>query len=243
MRAQGSWLGVLAVAGALIANVAADGARAQPFGRAHGERPGQFPSGQFVQVRDEGRHGQGREERGGGRGGQGDQGGRGGYRGPGDQGGRGGYRGQGDQGERGGYRGQPYASAPRGYAYPAPAYPYRQAAPPPSYAPPPQAYAPPPAYAQPRSYSYAPAPNSLGSGWRPQQEDARRGVRSGAMRPLGEVQANIRRIAPGRMLDAGVEPGPDGRPTYRVRWAAAGGHRIDFMVDAATGAIIGQSGY
>jgi len=28
-----------------------------------------------------------------------------------------------------------------------------------------------------------------------------------------------------------------------VRWAARGGHRIDFIVDAATGAIIGQSGY
>jgi uncharacterized membrane protein YkoI len=54
---------------------------------------------------------------------------------------------------------------------------------------------------------------------------------------------NIQRTTRGRMLDAGVEPGPDGRPTYRVRWAAAGGRRIDFIVDAATGAIIGQSGY
>lgn len=239
MRARRSLLGALAIAGALLASAAADGARAQPFGRAYGQGPARF-----VQVRDEGRHGGGREEHGG-RGG-GEQGGRGGYRGQGEQGERGGYRGQGEQGERGGYRGQPsYAPTPRGgYAYPAPAYPYRQAPPPAqAYAPPPQAYAPPPAYAQPRAYSRAPAPNSLGSGWRPQQEDARRGVRQGTMRPLGEVQENIRRIAPGRMLDAGVEPGPDGRPTYRVRWAAAGGRRIDFIVDAATGAIIGRSGY
>jgi uncharacterized membrane protein YkoI len=63
------------------------------------------------------------------------------------------------------------------------------------------------------------------------------------MVPLGQVMANIQRTTRGRMLDAGVEPGPDGRPTYRVRWAAAGGQRIDFIVDAATGAIIGQSGY
>ncbi len=63
------------------------------------------------------------------------------------------------------------------------------------------------------------------------------------MVPMGQVTANIRRVAPGKMLDAGLEPGPDGRPAYRVRWAAAGGRRIDFIVDAATGAIIGQSGY
>jgi len=213
----------LAIAGALLASVAVDGARAQPFGRAQGARL-------ILVDRD---HGEGR-----GRGGERGRGG--GGRGEGNQGERGG----GERGEgRGGYRGQPYAPAPRGYAYPAPAYPYRQAAPPPTYAPTPRAYAPPQAYAQPRPYEAAPAPNSLGSGWRPRQEDARRGVQAGRMRPLGEVEANIQRSVRGRMLDAGVEPGPDGRPTYRVRWAAAGGRRIDFIVDAATGAIIGQTGY
>ncbi len=148
--------------------------------------------------------------------------------------------GRGGEGERGGYRGQPYAPAQRGYAYPAPApaYPYPRSPPPQAYAPP-RAYAPPPTYAPPRGYSYAPAPNSLGSGWRPQQPEARR---QGNV-PLGRVMADINRRMPGRMLDAGVEPGPDGRPAYRVRWAAQGGRRIDFIVDAATGAIIGQSGY
>ncbi|MGZ3367605.1 MAG: PepSY domain-containing protein [Caulobacteraceae bacterium] len=153
--------------------------------------------------------------------------------------GRGGERGEGRGGERGegrgGYRAQPYAPAPRGYAYPEPEPGYRY-----PQAPPPQAYAPPPAYAPPRTYGYAPgAPNSLGPGWRPQQPEARR---QGNV-PLGQVMNNIRRGTPGRLLDAGVEPGPDGRPTYRVRWAATGGRRIDFIVDAATGAIIGQSGY
>ena len=37
----------------------------------------------------------------------------------------------------------------------------------------------------------------------------------------------------GRVLDAGLE----GR-NYRVRWAAADGRRIDFIVDAETGQII-----
>jgi hypothetical protein len=127
--------------------------------------------------------------------------------------GRGGYRGQPYQPEP---RGQPYQPAPRGYAYPAPppqGYAYPQRAVPPVYAP------------APRAYNYAPAP--------PPRSNA----------PLGQAMANIRRVMPGRILDAWTEAGPDGRPTYRVRWAAEGGHRVDFIVDAATGAIIGQSGY
>jgi hypothetical protein len=132
------------------------------------------------------------------------------------------YRGGGD-----GYRGPVYSGG-RGYGYPPPAY-YPQ--PVPVY-PQPYSYAPPPGY----------APNSLGAGWGQQQDEARRGVRQGLM-PLGQVMQNISRGTPGRLLDAGLEPGPDGRPAYRVRWAAAGGRRIDFIVDAATGAIIGSSGY
>ena len=133
------------------------------------------------------------------------------------------------QATRGGARiGWAYAPPARAYAYPAPAYPAygRPAAPPPP------------------AYGYAPPPgrNSLGEGWGQQQNDARRGVRQGNV-PLGQVMANIRRGTPGRILDAGLEQGPDGRPAYRVRWAAAGGRRIDFIVDAQTGAIIGQSGY
>lgn len=125
------------------------------------------------------------------------------------------------------YRPPAYAPPPRAYAYPAPAYPYGQRAAPP-----------------PPAYGYAPPPgrNSLGEGWGQQQNEARRGVRAGNM-PLGQVMANIRRGTPGHILDAGLEQGPDGRPAYRVRWAAAGGRRIDFIVDAQTGAIIGQSGY
>jgi len=148
------------------------------------------------------------------------------------------------------YRAPPaYSQAPppRAYAYPAPApaYPYAQRGAPPAYqAAPPPNYAPPPAQAP---YAYAspegPGRNSLGAYWGQQQDAARRGVREGRLMELGQVTAGIRRSTPGRMLDAGLEPGPDGRPAYRVRWAAAGGRRIDFIVDAATGAIIGQNGY
>jgi len=144
--------------------------------------------------------------------------------------------------ERGEGRGRPQGRAqpaprqvrPYGPAYaPAPAYAYPQAYPPQPYAPPAAGYAQRPAY----------APNSLGAGWAQQQDEARRGVRQGAMVPLGQVIANIRQGTQGRILDAGLEPGPNGRPAWRVRWAAANGRRIDFIVDAATGAIIGSSGY
>lgn len=84
--------------------------------------------------------------------------------------------------------------------------------------------------------------NSLGEGWREQQNEAREGVRSGALRPLGGVLSELRRRQPGRQLDAGIEQGPDGRPVYRVRWAAANGRRIDFIVDARTGAILSEEG-
>jgi uncharacterized membrane protein YkoI len=51
--------------------------------------------------------------------------------------------------------------------------------------------------------------------------------------PLGRVIQMIAARVPGRVLDAGLE----GR-NYRVRWAAADGRRIDFIVDAETGQII-----
>ena len=50
-----------------------------------------------------------------------------------------------------------------------------------------------------------------------------------------------RRI-PGRMLDAGLEAGDNGRQVYRVRWAATDGRRLDVIVDAATGAVLHEGG-
>lgn len=81
-------------------------------------------------------------------------------------------------------------------------------------------------------------PDSLGADWRQQQSEARAKVKSGSFLPLERVVEMIRRRTPGRLLDAGVETDPDGRSIYKVRWAAADGRRIDFRVDAASGAIL-----
>ena len=84
-----------------------------------------------------------------------------------------------------------------------------------------------------------PGGNSLGDGWSPEEDDAREGVRGGRLVPLEQVIRNIARSTPGRLLDAGLENW-GGRQVYRVRWQAADGRRIDFIVDARTGAIIGR---
>ena len=142
----------------------------------------------------------------------------GGYGGPGYGGGRAyGGRGYGGPGPGPGYGAPPPPPAVGRY--------YGGVAPPPAYEPPPAPYA--------RS-------NSLGAQWAQQQDQARMGVRQGRIVPLARVVQNLQRLRPGRVLDAGIETAPDGRATYRVRWAAAGGRRIDFMVDAETGAVIGR---
>jgi hypothetical protein len=84
-------------------------------------------------------------------------------------------------------------------------------------------------------------PDSLGAGWRQQQGEARDAVRSGRAVPLSRVIEQIRRRTPGRQLDAGMEE-QSGRPVYRVRWAADDGRRIDYIVDAETGAILRADG-
>lgn len=83
--------------------------------------------------------------------------------------------------------------------------------------------------------------DSLGSNWRPQQDEARAGVRQGRMIPLESIAPRLNRRSPGRLLDAGIES-RGGLPVYRVRWQAADGRRIDYLVDAATGMIIGADG-
>jgi uncharacterized membrane protein YkoI len=76
-------------------------------------------------------------------------------------------------------------------------------------------------------------PDSLGADWRAQSDQARGGVQSGQLIPLSRVIDMIGRRVPGRVLDAGLEGS-----NYRVRWAAADGRRIDFIVDARTGQIL-----
>jgi len=69
-------------------------------------------------------------------------------------------------------------------------------------------------------------------------DDARQAVREGRRVSLREVIPQIQRRTPGRLLDSYPETGPGGRPQYRVRWQSNSGQRIDYIVDAETGAII-----
>ena len=71
--------------------------------------------------------------------------------------------------------------------------------------------------------------------------EAVQGVREG-LRPMGQVLNSIRNRQPGRQLDAGMETWNDGRPAYRVLWEAENGRRIDYVVDARTGAILSVEG-
>lgn len=61
-------------------------------------------------------------------------------------------------------------------------------------------------------------------------------VRGGRLVPLARVIQQIEARSPGRLLDAALED--QGRPVYRVRWAANDGRRLDFVVDAVSGQII-----
>lgn len=76
-------------------------------------------------------------------------------------------------------------------------------------------------------------PASLGANWRAQQDEARADVRSGQAIPLDRAIEIVSRRVPGRLLNAGKEGS-----NYRIRWAAADGRRIDFIVDARTGQIL-----
>jgi hypothetical protein len=80
-------------------------------------------------------------------------------------------------------------------------------------------------------------PNSLGADWRLQQDEVRQGVRQRRIMPLSRVIERINARSPGRQLDAGLEYQGD-KPIYRVRWMTRNGRRVDYLIDAATGAIL-----
>jgi uncharacterized membrane protein YkoI len=77
-------------------------------------------------------------------------------------------------------------------------------------------------------------------GWRPAQRTAPGlyGAYRAPAASLGWVIESIGRRSPGRVLDARVEDRA-GRAVYRVLWLTAHGRRIDYIVDAETGAVIG----
>jgi hypothetical protein len=130
----------------------------------------------------------------------------------------------GAQASRGDYLYPPGPAGRRGYD-PARSFP-------PGFPPPPGAYGGRPAF-----------DGGFGGGdWRAQQDEVRRAVRDGRHVPLSQAITSVRRVSPGHVLDAGMEGGPDGRTLYRLRWATNDGRRIDYLVDAATGAVVGVQG-
>ena len=80
-------------------------------------------------------------------------------------------------------------------------------------------------------------PNSLGADWRLQQDEVRQCARLHRCVPLAKVIEQINARSPGRQLDAGLEYQGD-KPIYRVRWMTRDGRRVDYLIDAATGAIL-----
>jgi uncharacterized membrane protein YkoI len=80
-------------------------------------------------------------------------------------------------------------------------------------------------------------PNSLGADWRLQQDEVRQCARQHRCVPLSRVIEQLNARSPGRQLDAGLEYQGD-KPIYRVRWMTRNGRRVDYLIDAATGAIL-----
>ena len=73
--------------------------------------------------------------------------------------------------------------------------------------------------------------------WHQRPDAAREAVRERRLTPLSRVIEEIHRRTPGRQLDANLEQ-QDGRQVYRVRWMTSDGRRIDYIVDAVSGAIL-----
>lgn len=81
---------------------------------------------------------------------------------------------------------------------------------------------------------------ALGAG-RGDQDQARAAVRAGRQIPLARVIQMIAARTPGRLLNATVgEQG--GRAAYFVQWQRPDGRVVVFVVDAESGAMIGQQG-
>lgn len=76
---------------------------------------------------------------------------------------------------------------------------------------------------------------------RSEQDRARAGVRQGGMVPLERVLPQLNRRTPGQMVDTRVQE-RGGQTVYRVRWRTANGRGIDYLVDAATGQVVGVVG-
>jgi uncharacterized membrane protein YkoI len=73
-------------------------------------------------------------------------------------------------------------------------------------------------------------------GWRAAPMPAP-GARGPRMASLGWVIETLQRRSPGRQLDAEVGY-LDDRPVYHILWITDRGRRMDYVVDAETGAVL-----
>jgi uncharacterized membrane protein YkoI len=78
---------------------------------------------------------------------------------------------------------------------------------------------------------------SFGAAESPSEPGSRLAQRSGQTISMEQAVAIVARRTPGRLLDAS----PAGS-NYRIVWITPDGRRIDFLVDASSGAILRSSG-
>ena len=82
---------------------------------------------------------------------------------------------------------------------------------------------------------------SLGAG-HDDQDQARAAVRSGRQIPLARIIQTIQARSPGGQLLNASTGEQGGRPAYFVQWRQSNGRVVVFIVDAETGAMLGQQG-
>jgi len=75
------------------------------------------------------------------------------------------------------------------------------------------------------------------SDMRSDQNDAREGVRTGRIQPLGKVLRKVHERYPGRLLDAQLVDG-GGRPVYLIKLMTPDGNVAIVSADARTGDIL-----
>jgi uncharacterized membrane protein YkoI len=73
-------------------------------------------------------------------------------------------------------------------------------------------------------------------------ESARQSAAEGQIIPLRDILRNLKDRFTGRQLDANLYSDGAGGQYYEIQWLTDAGQRIDFRVDARTGAILSQKG-
>lgn len=80
-------------------------------------------------------------------------------------------------------------------------------------------------------------PANFGPAAAAQQQQARQGVQEGRLVPMAQVIAALNKRTPGKQQDARIDRVGD-RQVYRIPWVTSDGRRIDYVVDAQSGAIL-----